>query len=62
MKYLKAKGLKLTHGEPPEGVHVRAMAPSVAGKYLIRITALSDNGASLTKVFRSERQTVPRNR
>ena len=51
MIYLKAKGLKLTYGEEGEEVHVRAITPKHEAKYRIRISAFSDNGVSLTRMF-----------
>jgi hypothetical protein len=50
--YLKAKGLKLTHGEEGERIHVRAVAPEDAGECRIRISAFSENGVSLKREFR----------
>lgn len=49
--YLKAKGLKLTHGEEAEEIHVRAITPPVPGEFLVRISAYSENGASLMREF-----------
>jgi hypothetical protein len=51
MIYLKAKGLKLTHGEEGEEVHVKVITPKNEGEYKIRITAFSDNGVSLKQEF-----------
>jgi hypothetical protein len=51
MKYLKAKGLKVSKREEGEHIHVVAIAPTLPGKYIIRLTASSANGASLTKEF-----------
>jgi|ERR1700693_52912 len=51
MRYLKAKGLKLTFGEEGEEVHVRAVTPKSKGKYKVRISAYSQNGVSLKKEF-----------
>lgn len=52
MKYLKAKGLKLTYGEEGEEVHVRVRTPTEPGKYLIRISAFSENGVSIKQEFK----------
>lgn len=51
MTYLKAKGLKLTHGEEGEAIHVKAITPEKAGKYKIRVSAYSDNGVSYRQEF-----------
>lgn len=51
-KYVKAKGLKLAFGDEWEAVHIRARTPVTPGNYRIRISAYSDNGASLVKEFR----------
>lgn len=52
MKYLKAKGLKLTYGEEGEEVHIQMKTPPEKGQYLVRISAFSDNGVSLKKEFK----------
>jgi len=52
MKYLKAKGLKLTYGEEGEDVHVRVRTPADPGRYVIRISAFSDNGVSIKQEFK----------
>lgn len=51
MQYLKAKGIKLSYGEEGEQFHVRAIMPEIAGKYRIRISAFSENGASFKKMY-----------
>lgn len=51
MKYLKAKGLKLIYGEEGEEVHVKVKTPKIEGKYKIRVSAYSENGASIKKTF-----------
>lgn len=51
MKFLKAKRLKLSHGEDGERVHVRAITPAAAGEYLIRVSAYSENDADLVAEF-----------
>lgn len=52
MKYLKAKGLKLSPGDEGEEVLVMAKNPEREGEYLIKISAYSENGMSLRKEFR----------
>lgn len=52
MKYLKAQGIKLAYGEEWEAMHTRVVAPATPGDYLVRISAYSDNGASMVKEFR----------
>ncbi|OIQ73230.1 hypothetical protein GALL_451320 [mine drainage metagenome] len=51
MKYLKAKGLKLSRREAGEQIHVKVMTPRLPGTYLIRISAYSENAASLVTKF-----------
>ena len=51
MKFLKAKGIKLSYGEDDEEIHVKAKNPSTPGRYKIKISAYSENGLSLTKHF-----------
>jgi hypothetical protein len=51
MKFLKAKGLKLSYGEDDEEIYIKAMTPSRPGQYKIKISAYSENGLSLTKHF-----------
>jgi hypothetical protein len=51
MRYLKAKGLKLSRQEAGEQVHILATAPKKPGSYRIRISAYSSNDASLSKEF-----------
>ena len=46
MRYLKAKGLKLSRQDYGEEVHVFAKVPEAAGTYEIRVSAYSMNGAS----------------
>jgi len=51
MKFLKAKGIKLSHGEENEEMFVSAKSPEIPGRYKIKVSAYSDNGLSLTKQF-----------
>ena len=52
MKYLKAKGLKLSYGDEGEEVHVTARVPEEEGEYLIKISAYAENGMSLREEFK----------
>ena len=52
MKYLKAKGLKLSYGDEGEEVHVAAKVPEKPGEYLVKICAYSENDLSLRTEFR----------
>jgi hypothetical protein len=51
MRYLKAKGLKLSRHENGEQVHVIAKAPQKPGTYRVRVTGYSDNAASFSTQF-----------
>ena len=51
MKFLKAKGIKLSYGEDQEEMFVCARSPLNPGRYRIKVSAYSDNGLSLTKQF-----------
>jgi len=51
MRYLKAKGLKLTHGEEGEAIQVKVITPKDEGDYKVRLTAYSDNGVSYKQDF-----------
>lgn len=53
MKYLKAKGLKLTCGDEGEEVHVTAKFPEREGDYIIKVSAFSENDVSLKKEFKA---------
>jgi hypothetical protein len=52
MKYLKAKGLKLSYGDEGEEVHVTAKIPEQEGEYLVKISAYAEGGMSLREEFR----------
>ncbi|MHB8413798.1 MAG: hypothetical protein ACYDB1_00180 [Acidiferrobacteraceae bacterium] len=52
MKFLKAEGLKLSHREEGEQIHIKAITPHGTGTYLIRISAYSVNDASLVAEFK----------
>jgi hypothetical protein len=54
MKYLKAKGIKLSHGEHDEKVFVKCRSPLIPGKYKIKVSAFSDNGLTLSKIIWTE--------
>lgn len=51
MRYLKARGLEVSHREEGEEVHVITRAPLTAGRYQIRLTGYSPNDASFAREF-----------
>lgn len=51
MKYLKATRMHLSYGEDNEEIHVMAKTPSLPGRYKIKVSAYSENGLSLSKLF-----------
>ena len=51
MRFLKAKGIKLSRHEDSEEVHVLVIAPPLPGSYRIRVSAYSANNASFSKDF-----------
>jgi hypothetical protein len=51
MKYFKSKGMHLSFGEDAEEIHVVAQAPKSPGQYRLKVSAFSENGASLSKTF-----------
>lgn len=51
MRYLKAKGLKLSRHEKGEEVHILVKAPEGPGNYRIRVSAYSSNDANFSKEF-----------
>jgi hypothetical protein len=51
MRYLKAKGLKLSRHEKGEEVHILATAPQTPDNYRLRVTGYSSNNASFSKEF-----------
>lgn len=57
MKYLKAKGIKLSYGEDDEQIFVCARNPLLPGKYKIKVSAYSENGLSLNTIFEVEVHT-----
>jgi hypothetical protein len=54
MKFLKAKGIKLSYGEHDEKIFVKTKSPSLPGTYNLKISAYSDNGLTLSKKFEIE--------
>lgn len=52
MCYLKAKGLKISHHEKGEEVHILARGPQTPGRYCVRVTGYSSNDAGFSKEFR----------
>lgn len=51
MKYFKTQGMHLSYGEDNEEIHVMAKNPVVPGRYKIKISAFSENGLTLSKIF-----------
>ena len=51
MRYLKAKGLKLSRQERGEQIHIVATAPKKPGNYHILVSAYSSNNADFSKEF-----------
>ena len=51
MKYFKSKGMHLSFGEDAEEIHVVARVPKKPGEYRLKVSAFSENDASLSKVF-----------
>ena len=51
LKFLKARGLKLSRREASEQVHVRVITPKTPGRYKVWISAYSANDASLGMEF-----------
>ena len=51
MRYLKARGVKLSRHERGEEIHVLARTPTLPGTYRIRVTAYSANAASVSEEF-----------
>lgn len=51
MRYLKAKGLKISRHEKGEEVHILAIGPQRPGHYRILVTGYSSNDASFSKEF-----------
>jgi len=45
-KYLKAEGIYLIHGEPPENIEVKIKTPNDAGEYKFWIACYSEDGIS----------------
>jgi hypothetical protein len=51
VKYLKAEGLKLSRRDEAERIHVLAKTPGYPGNFVIKVTAFSEEGASITREF-----------
>ena len=51
MKYFKSKGMHLSFAEDAEEIHVVAQTPKEPGVYRLKVSAFSENGVSLSKVF-----------
>lgn len=47
LKFLKAKGMKISHGGGEEPVSVTLRCPATPGRYLVKVDAFSDNGAAI---------------
>jgi hypothetical protein len=52
LKYIRAKGLKLSQRGEAEKVYVRSFVPKQPGRYRIKATAFSDEGTGVTKEYR----------
>ena len=51
MVYIMADGIMLAHKESGEEVHIKTKVPKIPDKYLIKVTAFSENGVSFTKDY-----------